>query len=401
MSFVPVLLWGQESKFVLKGKIGNRSSPFKIYLLKGGRISQDNILDSALLKNGSFEFNGRLDIARLTVLVIAADRSSFIQSGGKASGPGPVPATTFNQEFKYFYLDAGETIVSSADSLKHARITGASEQVNSDDAALQKCLEPIWNENGEIGQFQMNSSEETQKSEAFKKEFNAKVKAVDEKQAATVGNFIKEHPGSPISLYALSGNMGSQATLPQLKELFNSLSPAIRNSSAGKAFAERVVRMEKTAVGSPAPDFTENDVNGKPVRLSDFRGKYVLLDFWASWCSPCRKENPNVVKAFNKYKDRNFTIISVSLDQTRDPWLAAIKKDNLDWTHVSDLKGFDDAAANLYEVHAIPDNYLIDPSGKIIAKSLRDVALDEKLASVLATSTSQGKITVVGENQVK
>ena len=396
MSFVPMLLWGQESKFVLKGKIGDRSSPFKIYLLKGETISPDNILDSALLKNGSFEFNGRLDIARLTGLVIAADRSALIQQRGKASGPAPVRARAV-PEYKYFYLDAGETVVTSADSLRHATISGASEKVNGENEALWKYLEPVRSRNGEIGQLQMNTPEETQKTEAYKKEMNAMIEAVDKEQAATVGKFIKEHPNSPISLYALAGNMGAQATLPQLKELYAILLPAIRNSKAGKSFAAGLVRMEKTAIGSPAPDFTEKDTNGKPVRLSDFRGKYVLLDFWASWCGPCRKENPNVVKAYNKYKDRNFTIISVSLDQTKAPWLAAIEKDGLYWTHVSDLKGFDDAAATLYEVHAIPVNYLIDPDGKIIATRLRDVALDEKLASVLATSTLQaGEYSIKG-----
>jgi peroxiredoxin len=383
-----MLLWAQNSKFVLKGKIGELNAPFKIYLVKSAAISPDNITDSAGLKDGSFEFNGQLDIARPIGLVIAADRSALNLQRGKSkaaavAGPASVGARLVVPDSKFFYLDAGETVVSSADSLRHATVTGASEKANSEEAELQKCLEPIWSENGDIGQFQMNTPEETQKTEAFKKEFNEKVEAVDKKQAATVGKFITDHPNSPISLYALAGNMGSQATLPQIKELYAVLSPAIRNSAAGKSYAASIVRMEKTAIGSPAPDFVENDVNGKPISLKNYRGKYVLLDFWASWCGPCRQENPNVLKAWNKYKDKNFVVIGVSLDQTKDPWLAAIKKDGLPWTHISGLKGFDDPVARLYEVHAIPVNYLIDPDGKIIASSLRDVALDEKLASVL------------------
>jgi len=385
LSFVPMLLWAQQNKFVLKGKIGELNAPFKIYLVKSAAISPDNITDSAGLKDGSFEFNGQLDIARPIGLVIAADRSALNLSRGKgkASGPAPVSARTIVPDCKFFYLDAGETVVSGTDSLRHATLAGASEKVNNEEAELLKYLEPIRSENGDIGQFQMNTSEETQKTEAFKKEFYKKVEAVDKKQAATVAKFIQDHPVSPISLYALAENMGSQATLPQIKELYAVLSPAIRNSTAGKSYAASIARMEKTAIGSPAPDFVENDVNGKPISLKNYRGKYVLLDFWASWCGPCRKENPNVLKAWNKYKDKNFVVIGVSLDQTKEPWLAAIKKDELPWTHISGLKGFDDPVAMLYEVHAIPVNYLIDPNGKIIATRLRDVALDEKLASVL------------------
>lgn len=389
LSFVPILLWAQQNKFVLKGKIGALHAPYKIYLVKAASISPDNITDSAALKDGSFEFKGQLDIARQVGLVIAADRSALNLSGGKgkASGPAPVSAGTrvIVPEYKFFYLDAGETVMNSPDSLKHATVTGASEKINNEEDELQKCLEPIRSENGDIGQFQMNTPEETQKTEAFKQEFYKRVETVDKKQAATVAKFIQDHPNSPISLYALAGNMGSQATLPQIKELYAVLSPVLRNSKAGKSYAASIARMEKTAIGATAPDFVENDVNGQPISLKDYKGKYVLLDFWASWCGPCRRENPNVLKAWNKYKDKNFVIIGVSLDQAKEPWLAAIQKDGLSWTHISGLKGFDDPVAQLYEVNAIPVNYLIDPNGKIIATRLREVALDEKLASVLDT----------------
>jgi thiol-disulfide isomerase/thioredoxin len=134
-----------------------------------------------------------------------------------------------------------------------------------------------------------------------------------------------------------------------------------------------------------APDFTQTDPDGKPVKLSDFRGKYLLLDFWASWCGPCRAENPNVVKAYNQYKDKNFTILSVSLDKedAREAWLAAIKKDGMPWNHVSDLKYWKNEASVLYTIQAIPDNFLLSPEGKIIARGLRGEALAAKLAELL------------------
>ena len=139
---------------------------------------------------------------------------------------------------------------------------------------------------------------------------------------------------------------------------------------------------EKIAIGKEAPDFTQNDTSGHAVTLSSFRGKYVLVDFWASWCGPCRKENPNVVAAYQKYHSKGFEILGVSLDQEAANWKKAIRSDNLGWIHVSDLKYWENAVAVLYGVQGVPQNYLVDPQGKIIASSLRGADLEKKLAEI-------------------
>ncbi len=151
----------------------------------------------------------------------------------------------------------------------------------------------------------------------------------------------------------------------------------------GKGFVQFVESLKRTAIGQPAPEISLPDPDGKIKSLSSFKGKYVLVDFWAKWCGPCRKENPNVVKAYNEFKDKGFDILSVSLDRTKEDWVKAIAEDGLVWNHVSDLKYFESQAAKDYNINAIPFSILVDPNGIIVAKNLRGPGLQKKLAEVL------------------
>ena len=172
--------------------------------------------------------------------------------------------------------------------------------------------------------------------------------------------------------------------MPELENLYGSIPSKYKDTKSGKSISSIINARKITAIGKIAPDFTQPDTSGKPVKLSDLRGKYVLVDFWASWCGPCRAENPNLVKTFDRYKDKGFTVLGISLDQPgkKDAWLAAIHKDNLTWTQVSDLKFWDNEVAVLYGVKAIPTNLLLDPEGKIIAKDLRGEDLSKKLSEL-------------------
>jgi peroxiredoxin len=170
--------------------------------------------------------------------------------------------------------------------------------------------------------------------------------------------------------------------------LYNSLHPTVKNSFGGKYVKYRLDQLIGTSVGKSAPLFSQKDTAGRSVSLKSFRNQYVLLDFWASWCGPCREENPTVKKVYDKYKDQGFTVVSVSLDKDKQLWLKAITRDGLPWTHLSDLKGWHNAVAQKYYVEAIPANYLIDPKGVIIAKNLVGDSLQTKLASIFKPSSN-------------
>jgi len=198
--------------------------------------------------------------------------------------------------------------------------------------------------------------------------------------------FIKAHPDYLVSIEALQDAIGP---LPDdilvYDKLFRGLDKTVRNSEAGRTLRKNMDGFMAVRIGVTAPLFEAPDTTGNSIRLKDFRGKYVLLDFWASWCGPCREENPHVVKAYKQFRDKGFTIIGISLDEAgkRDAWIKAIHADGLVWQHVSDLQYWNNAVAKLYSIRSIPQNFLLDPQGKIVAANLRGEALTQTLQALL------------------
>jgi peroxiredoxin len=377
ITFLPIAAFAQQlppvtftalQPFALKGKVGNLNAPAKAYLAY--QVGANKYVDSAAIINGSFAFNGKV--------LNPTNASLLLDHTGAGLARVDSTADVLN-----FYLEKGDISLSSPDSVSKAVITGS--KINDDSKRLMAQLKPIVAKAKALSDEKNTASPIQQNSVEFQNSIQQRFKQLQMEEKAAIKIFILSNPDSYLSLIALYSVGGPSPDPAELDTLYNSLSADIRNTEAARIFKNSIDELKHTAVGVMAPDFTENNVNGAPVKLSSFRGKYVLLDFWASWCGPCREENPNVVRAYNKYKDKNFTILSVSLDKAdgRNSWLAAIKNDGLSWTQVSDLQFWNNKAAQLYYVTSIPSNFLIDPTGKIIAKDLRGEDLESKLEEVL------------------
>ena len=343
-----------KNEFLIKGTFAGVETG-KVYLQKlvDGRPQS---IDTADISDGKFTFKGKMEIPDIRFLRLN-EQDYFAQ---------------------LFIDNSNITISAKKDSLRNTKITGSPTQ-----DIFQTYVNEMEKLNKDVMGLQSKyqnaiTSGNTQDADKAKIDYMAMI----ENNKVYTKNFVKEHSNSVVSAYITLVQLSSQIDGAELDSITSKFAPEISTSEYVIKLKQMVEDQKKTAIGAVAPDFTMNDTMDKPIQLSSLRGKVVLVDFWASWCGPCRQENPNVVKLYQQYKDKGFEILGVSLDRTKEEWLKAIQDDKLTWLHVSDLKYWQNSAAQLYAVNAIPQSFLLDKDGKIIGKGLRGDDLAKKLGEL-------------------
>ena len=363
------LIGAAQKSYTINGKISGLNEPAKVYLITM-QSNQFKDKDSATVVNGQFEFKGSVNQPQQAAL-----RLKRINT----------PGSKYRQDMLEFFLENSQIQVQAKDSIKYASVSGSLadreyRELESIADLMRKTLVRIQDEFGK----KTSAGVSVYPLEVRKNAGESVQRIVEELRNVRI-MFATSHPQSFMGLFTFSQILDQKFVPTEMESLFNNFSAELKSSPLGGETLQRINIAKRAQTGTKVTDFTQNDLNGKPFTLSSLRGKYVLVDFWASWCAPCRAENPNVVKAYNQLKGKNFEIVGVSLDYpgSRAAWAAAVKNDGLPWIQVSDLKGWKNEVALTYGINSVPQNLLIDPEGMIIGKNLRGEALTEKLKQLI------------------
>lgn len=321
------------------------------------RIDKEYVqIDSVTSPDGTFEFSGSVEIPDVYYVTVPGRR-------GKAM---------------IFLENSQIGFTAHADTLWKPDVSGSA--VHDEYNTFQESLMEIYAKAREL--YASYREADQAGDEETTKKLEVKIDAVYDEVAEYQQAYLDENTASYIAPYIVQNlHYGKEAD--EIEDMLAKLDPSLQASSLVGNITRRVEILKKVAIGMPAPEFTQNDSLGNLVSLSSFKGKYLLIDFWAAWCAPCRAENPNVVSAYQKYNDSGFEILGVSLDDSRENWLKAVKDDGLAWTQVSDLKGWSNETAALYGISSIPSNLLLDREGVIIKKNLRGEDLHSALEQLL------------------